>query len=395
MDMSVKKARSIQTVTITDCMLSLKEFIAVAKYGAKVEFSAEMVETVEANHRLLDKFLEEGRIIYGVTTGFGENVRYTISPEDATTLQENIVRTHSVAVGEPLDREQARAVMLMTILNDGKGHSGIRIGTLDLIRQMLNLDIYPWAPGEGSVGYLGVEGHFVMAYIGEGKIYDHGEPLPADQVLAKYGIERLKLSYKEGLSMLNGTITVTAMGLLALYESVITMQNVEIAGALCYEALRGTDRMVNRNLNDGLPAFLVSNPGLNSGFMIPQYTAAGLMNEIKHLAVPATIHSIPTCAGQEDPVSMGYYASKKALMGVKKLQYVTAIEIYVALQAMDFLKPLEPSPVLGKLRDFIRKEVPFVDNDRYLYPDIAYITDRVRDCSLVDLVENEIGALEF
>ena len=129
--------------------------------------------------------------------------------------------------------------------------------------------------------------------------------------------------------------------------------------------------------------------------MIPQYTAAGLMNEIKHLAVPATIDSIPTCAGQEDPVSMGYYASKKALMGVKKLQYVTAIEIYVALQAMDFLKPLEPSPVLGKLRDFIRKEVPFVDNDRYLYPDIAYITDRVRDCSLVDLVENEIGALEF
>ena len=111
MDMSVKKARSIQTVTITDCMLSLKEFIAVAKYGAKVEFSAEMVETVEANHRLLDKFLEEGRIIYGVTTGFGENVRYTISPEDATTLQENIVRTHSVAVGEPLDREDRKSVV--------------------------------------------------------------------------------------------------------------------------------------------------------------------------------------------------------------------------------------------------------------------------------------------
>jgi histidine ammonia-lyase len=158
---------------------------------------------------------------------------------------------------------------------------------------------------------------------------------------------------------------------------------------------RGTDRMVNRNLNDGLPAFLVSNPGLNSGFMIPQYTAAGLMNEIKHLATPATIDSISTCANQEDPVSMAYYASKKALASMKKLQYVTAIEIYTALQAMDFLKPLEPSPVLGKLRDFVRKTVPFVDNDRYLYPDIAYITDRVRDCTLVDLVENEIGALEF
>ena len=241
MNMSVKNARSIQTVTITDCMLSLEEFIAVAKYGAKVEFAPEMIETVNANRKLLDKFLKEGRIIYGVTTGFGENVRYTISPEDANTLQENIVRTHSVAVGEPLDRElkQARAVMLMTILNDGKGHSGIRIETLDLIRQMLNLDIYPWAPGEGSVGYLGVEGHLAMAYIGEGKIYDHGELLPAAEVLAKYGLAPLKLSYKEDLSMLNGTITVTAMALLALYEGVITMQNAEIAGAPSNETLIG------------------------------------------------------------------------------------------------------------------------------------------------------------
>ena len=147
MNMSVKNARSIQSVTITDCMLSLEEFIAVAKYGAKVEFAPEMIETVNANRKLLDKFLKEGRIIYGVTTGFGENVRYTISPEDANTLQENIVRTHSVAVGEPLDREQARAVMLMSILNDGKGHSGIRIETLDLIRQMLNLESIPGRRG--------------------------------------------------------------------------------------------------------------------------------------------------------------------------------------------------------------------------------------------------------
>ena len=461
MNMSVKNARSIQTVTITDCMLSLEEFIAVAKYGAKVEFAPEMVETVKANRKLLDKFLEEGRIIYGVTTGFGENVRYTISPEDANTLQENIVRTHSVAVGEPLDREQARAVMLMTILNDGKGHSGIRIETLDLIRQMLNLDIYPWAPGEGSVGYLGVEGHLAMAYIGEGKIYDHGELRPADEVLGKYGLTPLKLSYKEGLSMLNGTITVTAMALLALYESVITMQNVEIAGALCYEALRGTDKELDPRIHaakkhdeqiaaannlrrmlagseicekyrdakvqdayvmrsmahiHGAGKKLISeaydvivsemhsisdNPeifaeGENDGvaLMCGNFDGSFVGAHADMLAMAAAI-AISTCANQEDPVSMAYYASKKALASMKKLQYVTAIEIYTALQAMDFLKPLEPSPVLGKLRDFVRKTVPFVDNDRYLYPDIAYITDRVRDCTLVDLVENEIGALEF
>ena len=158
---------------------------------------------------------------------------------------------------------------------------------------------------------------------------------------------------------------------------------------------RGTDRMVNRNLNDGLPAFLVSNPGLNSGFMIPQYTAAGLMNEIKHLAIPVTIDSIPTCANQEDPVSMAYYASKKAGDCARKLQYVTAIEIYVALQAMDFLKPLEPAPVMAKVRDYIRQQVPFVENDRFLYPDMEYIYGLVKDSTLVDLVEQEIGELEF
>ena len=111
---------------------------------------------------------------------------------------------------------------------------------------------------------------------------------------------------------------------------------------------RCTDRMVNRNLNDGLPAFLVSNPGLNSGLMITQYTAAGLVDEIRHLAVPVTIDNVSTCANQEDPVSMAYYAAKKAGQAVRKLQYIAAIEIYVALQAMDFLKPLEPSPALAK-----------------------------------------------
>ena len=486
MNLSVKAARTISSVTLTDCKPSLEEFIAVAKFGAKLEFSDQMKEAVRANRKLLDKFLEEGRIIYGVTTGFGENVRYTISPEDATTLQENIVRTHSVAVGEPLDRVQARAVMLMTILNAGKGHSGIRLSTLELIRQMLNKDLIPFAPSEGSVGYLGVEAHLVMAYIGEGKIFQDGQPVPARPVLEANGLRPLVLSYKEGLTMLNGTITVTALGLLALYESITAMRNMELAGAMCYEALRGTtkyidakvqdayvmrsmahihgaakklvkeayevivnemhsisdnpeifsagendgvalmcgnfdgsfvgshadmiamacaiagnlvergtDRMVNRNLNDGLPAFLVSNPGLNSGFMIPQYTAAGLVNEIKHLAIPVTIDSIPTCANQEDPVSMAYYASKKAGAAVRKLQYVIAIEIYVALQAMEFLKPLEPSPAIAKVRDFLRETIPFVDNDRYLYPDMEYIFDRVRDCSLIDLLEKEIGELEF
>ena len=249
MELSFKKARTIQSVTITDCMLTLDEFIAVAKFGAKVEFSEEMKTAVRANRELLERFLKEGRIIYGVTTGFGENVRYTISPDDATTLQENIIRTHSVAVGEPLTRVQARAVMLMTILNAGKGHSGIRLETLELIRQMLNLDLIPYAPGEGSVGYLRVEAHLAMAYIGEGKIYEDGKPVPALDVLQKHGLTPLKLSYKEGLTMTNGTITVTALGLLALYEALTTMQNMELGDGLCYEALRATTKALDPRIH--------------------------------------------------------------------------------------------------------------------------------------------------
>lgn len=520
MMISVRNARKIQKVVLTDCKPSLEEFIAVAKFGAILEFSQVMKDKVNENRKLLERFLQEGRIIYGVTTGFGENVRYTISPKDAETLQENIVRTHSVAVGEPLNREQVRAIMLMTILNAGKGHSGIRLETLELIRQMLNQDLIPFAPGEGSVGYLGVEGHLAMAYIGEGKIYENGRTFPAGMILQKYGLKPVKLSYKEGLSMLNGTITVTALGLLALYESILSVQTAEIAGALCYEALRGTtkaldprihamklheeeqnaaanlrkilagsaimekyrdhkvqdcyvlrsmahiqgaanklikeayevildemhsisdnpeifatgeqdgvalmcgnfdgtyvgehadmiamacailgnlveratDRMLNRNLNDGLPAFLVKNPGLNSGLMITQYTSAGLQNELKHLAIPVTIDSISTCANQEDPVSMAYYASKKAMKAVEKFQYMVAIEIYVALQALDFLKPLEPSPVVQTVRDYVRREVPFVENDRFLHPDIVWILAEVRNGSLIALVEKQIGKLLF
>ena len=153
---------------------------------------------------------------------------------------------------------------------------------------------------------------------------------------------------------------------------------------------RGTDRMVNRNLNDGLPAFLVSNPGLNSGFMIPQYTAAGLMNEIKHLAIPATIDSIPTCAGQEDPVSMSYNAARRACQAVRKLDYVIAIEIMVALQAIDML-PEKQSPVTARLHDQVRQQVAYAKEDRFFQPDIEALFQMVRSGELVNTAEAQLG----
>lgn len=518
MKIQLKDPKKIQEVVLTDCMNGLDEFMAVVRFHARLTFSETFCENIRKNRALIDRFLEEGRIIYGVTTGFGENVRYTIKPEEAKLLQKNIVRSHACAVGNPLSEEEARAVMLMTILNAGKAHSGIRLETLELIRDFLNNGMVPYAPGEGSVGYLGVEAHLALAYIGEGTVIEEGKRIPAAEAMRKKGLTPVELQCKEGLSMLNGTITVTALGLLASYDSITAMKNVEIAGALCFEALRGTtkaldsrihrnkkheeqqasaenllhmlagseiseanrdakvqdayvmrcmphvhgaasrlikeayvaiveemhsvsdnpeifdtedgagvalmsgnfdgtfvgshadmigmaaaivgnqversiDRMVNRNLNDGLPAFLVTNPGLNNGFMIPQYTAAGLQNEIKLLAIPASIDSIPTCAGQEDPVSMAYNAAKRANEAVRKLQYMLAIDIMVALQAVDLLKPQKQGKATAAVHDYVRKTVAFADEDRFFHPDIEAIYEMVKDGTLIRVMEQEIGEI--
>jgi len=516
---SIKDVHNIKKVTITDCLLSLEQFIAITKYKAEVVFSDIFIENVIKSRNIIERFLAQDKLIYGVTTGFGENVRYKISPKDAVQLQKNIVRSHACAVGEPLKKEEIRTILLMMILNTGKGHSGISLETLNLIRNFLNNDIIPFAPGEGSVGYLGVEAHIAMTFMGEGYILLNNEKTKTMDVLTNYNLEPVEFGCKEGLSLLNGSMSVTALALLALYEMIVAMKNIEVAGALTYEALKGTlkaldprihnakkhkeqitsaqnmlkmlqdseisqkyiddkvqdayalrampqingsckklikeayeviinemhsssdnpeifsennidealmcgnfdgsfvgshadmlciaasiignlverctDRMVNRNLNGGLPAFLVTKPGLNNGFMIPQYTLAGLLNEIKVLSHPSTIDSISTCANQEDPVSMGYFAAKKALQVSLKLQYMVAIEIMVSLQAIDLLKPLQQSPATKRVHDYIRLHVPMLEEDRYMYPDIEYILEQVKEMNIVNIIEKEIGELEF
>lgn len=519
-NISVKRVKEIKEVILTDCVLTLEEFIAVVKYEAKVMFSDSFKNTVNRSRELVDKFLKEDRIIYGVTTGFGQNVKYTISANDTITLQKNIIRSHACSVGEPLKKEQIRAILFMIILNTGKGFSGVKLDTLNLIKDFLNNNIIPFAPGSGSVGYLVVEAHIALTLMGEGSILEEGKKIDTMDTLNINNLKPVEFGAKEGLSLISGTTSATALGLLALYESIVAMKNIEIAGALVYEASRGTtkaldmrihevkkheeqkkcainltkilngseicekylnakvqdpcalramtqiegavkrlikeaheviieemnsvsdnpqiceteeqdgialmtgnfdgtyvgshadmlsmagaiignlverctDRMVNSNLNDGLPAFLVTNPGLNNGFMIPQYTLAGLLSEIKILAQPATIDSISTCANQEDPVSFAYNASKKAGEIAEKLQYMVAIEIMTALQAIDLLKPLKSSPVIQKIHNFIRKKVEFLDEDRFIYSDIEYMYGFVKEMDLIEIVEKEIGELLF
>ena len=156
---------------------------------------------------------------------------------------------------------------------------------------------------------------------------------------------------------------------------------------------RRVERLVNPNLSDGLPAFLTDEGGLNSGFMIPQYVAASLVSENKVLAHPASVDSIPTSAGQEDHVSMGNVSGLKAWQVLDNCERVLAIELLAGAQAVEFLAPLEPGPGVAAARSFVRGLSPRLVEDRSLSPEIERVATAVRDGSLLDAVEHEIGAL--
>ncbi len=156
---------------------------------------------------------------------------------------------------------------------------------------------------------------------------------------------------------------------------------------------RRVERLVNPSLSGGLPPFLTTDGGLNSGFMIPQYVAASLVSENKVLAHPASVDSIPTSAGQEDHVSMGNAAGLKAWQVLANAEWALAIELLAGVQGVEFLAPLEPGRGVAAARGFVRELSPRLTDDRPLGPDIDAVAGAIRDGSLVAAVEGEIGAL--
>jgi histidine ammonia-lyase len=157
---------------------------------------------------------------------------------------------------------------------------------------------------------------------------------------------------------------------------------------------RRVERLVNPNLSDGLPAFLTSDGGLNSGFMIPQYVAASLVSENKSLCHPASVDSIPTSAGQEDHVSMGNAAGLKAWQVLANSERALAIELLAGAQGVEFLAPLEPGAGVRATHAFVRSLSPRLGDDRPLAPDIEAVAGAIRDGSLIAAVEAEVGDLE-
>lgn len=498
--------------------MEIKDLINVARFGYKVEFSEDYIARVNKSRKLVEKWVHEEKVMYGITTGFGSLCKNIISKDKASELQKNIILSHSVSVGEPLSIEETRAVMFMVLLNAGSGYSGVRIETLERYKYFLNNGITPWAPKEGSVGYLAPEAHIALAIVGMGKVYYENELLPTKVIYEKLNISNYELSYKEGLILTSGGTSCTALGALSIFDMINSAKVADIIAAMGLEISKGTvrayderamsvkgheeqqgtaenlrkiledseiskkyynyrlqdalslravpqahgaakktlydakksieiemnscgdnpviyadngeeevisacncdsgfvgiemdssaiaatylakmserrnNRLINSNISE-FPPFLIKNPGLNSGLMIPQYSQAGLLNDMRILSTSATIDSIPTCGDQEDYVSMGYNACKKARKVAENLEYILAIELLSVFRCYQlFEENLKASSVSQTILKNLQSEIESMDRDIYLYPIIEGIKEKIHSGELVKLVEDIIGKLK-
>ena len=498
--------------------LTIDDVAAVATNGARVVLADGARPGIAASRALIERIAAGDQPVYGVNTGVGELANQVVSPADIKTLQLNLIRSHAVGVGDPLDRSVVRAVVVLRANALAKGFSGVRPELIEMLCELLNRDITPYIPSQGSVGASGdlaPLAHLALVLVGEGECLVDGKPVASAGILAEAGIEPITLAAKEGLALINGTQVMAALGCLLVAQATSLIKSAQIAGGMSLEALRGTDkvfdekihatrphagqvrcaanmrrivagsgiiashtdcekvqdaytlrcipqvygavmdtlayveevmaveinsatdnplvfadqgeviscgnfhgeplafatdflgialaeianiiertidRLVNPHLS-GLPPFLVAKSGLNSGFMISQYTAAALVSENKVLAHPASVDSIPTSAGQEDHVSMGTISARHAQQIVRNVQHVIAIELLCAAQGIDY-HDAPCAAGTAAAHEVIRTHVPHLDDDRALYRDIETVRDLLASGEIVSAVEQRIGPLE-
>ena len=500
-------------------VLTLADIAAVARGGRRVVLSERARATMTATRAVIDRVVAGGDAspaVYGVNTGFGALAEVRISSAQVRALQRNLVRSHSAGVGEPLGREATRAMLLLRAQVLATGRSGARPEIADRLCAMLAHGLHPVVPRRGSVGASGdlaPLAHLALGLIGEGEIEHGGTVRPAAEALAAAGLAPIELEAKEGLTLLNGTQLMTAVGALAIHDARATALVADLAGALSLEALKGTvrafdarviaarphpgqqrvganlrallahsplalshkdcgkvqdpyslrcmpqvhgatrdtleyvaavlereagsstdnplvflepgpdggdhdemisggnfhgqpvalaldfaaiaiaelaniserrvEQLVNPHLSSGLPPFLAPDPGLCSGFMIAQVSAAALVSENKILCHPASVDSIPSSAGREDHVSMGAHAALKLAQIHDQVRTVLAIELLCAAQGLDLRRPLTSTGPLEAVHAAIRARVPAMMVDRPLAPDIVAVRRLIDDGSLI------------
>jgi len=492
--------------------LTLRTLRRIHEQPVALRLSAHDRGRIAVASSLVDKIIAAGDAAYGINTGFGLLAQTRIPTEQLDLLQRNLLLSHAAGVGDALPDAIVRLILALKINALARGHSGITMAVIDALLALLEHEVYPVIPGQGSVGASGdlaPLAHLSTVLLGIGQVRARGAVLPAAEGLRLAGLAPLKLRAKEGLALINGTQVSTALALAGLFGAEDVFGAAVVAGAMSVDALKGSDSpfderihavrgqpgqiLVAREYRDliagsairashldctrvqdpysfrcqpqvmgacldlmrncsvtleleanavtdnpllfveagevlsggnfhaepvafaadtlalalaeigslaerrvavlvdpkmsGLPAFLVENSGVNSGFMMAQVTAAALVSENKTIAVPCSVDSIPTSANQEDHVSMATHGARRLGRMVDNAAAVIGIELLAAAQGIDFHRPAQSSAILEQVHAGIRSDVPYYAVDRYVAPDIQAAQSWVKSGRFSPLVK--------
>ena len=481
-------------ITLDGAGLTIEQTRRVAVNGEPAGIAESALVRMQRSRAVVERLAGGEAPAYAVNTGVGLLADVRVSPEDLEQLQRNVVRSHACGVGDPLSRAEVRAMMLIRANVLAKGLSGIRPIVAEHLCDLLNRGVTPVVPSQGSVGASGdlaPLAHIALALIGEGEAEFEDVVYSGGEALRRAGIQPITLASKEGISLVNGTQAMLAIGCLELAASETLADAGDFICAMTLDGLRGTprafdprlheirphpgqaasaaklarllegseireshiacrrvqdayslrcapqvhgavrdqiaearrvfaielnsvtdnplvigdeiisggnfhgeplalnldslataltvlsgiserriDRLVNPALNEELPAFLTNHAGLESGFMMVQVTAAGLVAENRVLATPASTGSITTSGNKEDFVSMGMTSALKLKRVVENTRRVLAIELLTAARALDCLRPLRSSKPIEDAREALAKISPPWTGDRPLSRDI-------------------------
>ena len=506
-------------IAIGDRPLDLSDIRAALAGPIKVELSAGARARIVRSAETVKRLLATGDAIYGVNTGFGKLAKTRIPAADLDRLQINIVRSHAAGVGAPLSAGVTRLILLMKLNALSQGASGISLAAMEALAALINKDVLPVIPGQGSVGASGdlaPLSHMSLVLIGEGEAIVNGARVSGAEALKAAGVAPVALGPKEGLALLNGTQVSTALALSGLVAAERNAEAAILAGAMSVDAVMGSDTPFDPRIHalrphpgqqlaashyrrllagsqirashlegddrvqdpysfrcqpqvmgacldllanaartlvieanavsdnplvfaeDGavlsggnfhaepvafaadmiamavaeigslserriaalidssislLPPFLIRNPGLNSGFMIPQCTAAALMSENKQMSHPASVDSAPTSANQEDHVSMATHGARRLGLMNANLSRIIAIELMAAAEGIDFRRPLASSTPIEEAHAIVRAKSAKRDEDREFATDTEAVATLVEQGSFAQLVPDLLAEL--
>ncbi len=239
-------------VKINGTNLTLSLVQRVASGDAAVALDDGARAQIQAARDVVEQAVAGNGRIYGVTTGFGRLKNVKIEAAEAKELQRNLIVSHASGVGEPLHHDAARASMLLRAQSLVRGNSGVRVELVEMLLEMLNRNVTPVIPAQGSVGCSGdlaPLAHMALVVIGEGEAWIDGERMPGMAALERAGLKRYTLSFKEGLSLINGTQIMTGVGALAAVRAANALKAADIAGAMSLEAYLGTDTPFAERIN--------------------------------------------------------------------------------------------------------------------------------------------------